>query len=244
MERERYEIHSYRRFRLLGRNVVSLLGTRGHEVVPLYGRNQVDGGVRLDLLDFSAVEKFLDGEVGVDVVVHAAACCNVADVSADPERARRVNVDASINLGKLCSSRGIHFIFISTNYVFDGKTPPYAPNSPTGPVNDYGRQKVDTERALIKLKTVSILRIPLQYGNHFHLKPSSRAILDAVRKAREEVIQVDNDQIRTPTYVMNTAHIIEQIGVNKLTGMFNYCDGLQVTRFQFAQMVAKALGLG
>ena len=42
---------------------------------------------------------------------------------------------------------------------------------------------------------------------------------------------------------MNTAHIIEQIAKHKLTGKFNYCDGMQVTRFQFAQIAAKALNL-
>ena len=152
-------------------------------------------------------------------------------------------MDASINLGKICEARNIHFIFISTNYVFDGKSPPFSPSSPTGPVNDYGRQKVETEEALIKLSKAAILRIPLQYGNHYDLRPSSRAILESILASKDKEIELDNDQIRTPTYVMNTAHVIKQIAIHKLTGKFNYCDGMQVTRFQFAQIVTKALKL-
>ena len=72
----------------LGRNLVELLERNDHEVVKLYGRNKVDGGVQLDLLDFEKVESLVDN-VKPDVVIHAAACCNVADVSKDPERARR-----------------------------------------------------------------------------------------------------------------------------------------------------------
>ena len=65
----------------------------------------------------------------------------------------------------------------------------------------------------------------------------------AVLKAEKgEKVQLDDDQIRTPTYVLNTAKILEIMAVNKLTGKFNYCDGLQITRFQIAKTVAKALG--
>ena len=95
----------------------------------------------------------------------------------------------------------------------------------------------------MKLSNAAILRISLQYGNHYDLRPSSRAILEAIQESKVKVIELDNDQIRTPTYVMNTAYIIEQIAKHKLTGKFNYCDGLQVTRFQFAQIATKALNL-
>lgn len=65
----------------------------------------------------------------------------------------------------------------------------------------------------------------------------------AVQKAENgEKVELDDDQIRTPTYVLNTARILETIAVNTLTGKFNYCDGLQLTRYQFAQKVAIALG--
>ena len=71
-----------------------------------------------------------------------------------------------------------------------------------------------------------------------------RAILMSVLRAEKgEKVEIDDDQIRTPTYVLNTAKILEIMSVNKLTGKFNYCDGLQITRFQIAQKVAKALGL-
>ena len=78
----------------LGRNLVELLERNDHEVVKLYGRNEVEGGVQLDLLDFEKVESLVDN-LKPDVVIHAAACCNVADVSKDPERARRFEIIVS-----------------------------------------------------------------------------------------------------------------------------------------------------
>ena len=67
--------------------------------------------------------------------------------------------------------------------------------------------------------------------------------MSVLKAEKGKKVEIDDDQIRTPTYVLNTAKILEIMSVNKLTGKFNYCDGLQITRFQIAQKVAKALGL-
>ena len=63
-----------------------------------------------------------------------------------------------------------------------------------------------------------------------------------LRAENGEMVELDDDQIRTPTYVLNTAKILETIALNRLIGKFNYCDGLQLTRFKIGQKVAKALG--
>ena len=64
----------------LGRNLVDFLESRGHETIKVYGRNKIENGVQLDLLDFTKVELLLE-ETKPDFVVHAAACCNVAEVN-------------------------------------------------------------------------------------------------------------------------------------------------------------------
>ena len=64
----------------LGRNLVDFLESKGHETIKVYGRNKIENGVQLDLLDFEKVETLLD-ETKPDFVVHAAACCNVAEVN-------------------------------------------------------------------------------------------------------------------------------------------------------------------
>ena len=64
----------------LGRNLVDFLESKGHETIKVYGRNKIEKGVQLDLLDFEKVERLLE-ETKPDFVVHAAACCNVAEVN-------------------------------------------------------------------------------------------------------------------------------------------------------------------
>ena len=41
-------------------------------------------------------------------------------------------------------------LYISTDYVFDGKSPPYKHDAPTNPLNEYGRMKRDGEDAVLK----------------------------------------------------------------------------------------------
>ena len=56
-------------------------------------------------------------------------------------------------------------VYISTDYVFSGECPPYSADAQPGPVNAYGRLKLDGE-----VKTLSadennlVLRVPILYG--------------------------------------------------------------------------------
>jgi dTDP-4-dehydrorhamnose reductase len=71
-------------------------------------------------------------------------------------------------------------------------------------VNDYGAQKVEAESKVLRaLPSATILRISLQYGDHSGLNPSSKNVLDAIKSGN--AVELDNLQIRSPTYVKNTA---------------------------------------
>ena len=59
-------------------------------------------------------------------------------------------LDSKQNLAKICSKQGIVFIYISTDYVFDGKNPPYKTDAATNPLNKYGISKLNGERVTIK----------------------------------------------------------------------------------------------
>ena len=42
-------------------------------------------------------------------------------------------------------------LYVSTDYVFDGKSPPFAHDDPTNPLNEYGRMKRDGENEVLKV---------------------------------------------------------------------------------------------
>ena len=95
-----------------------------------------------------------------------------------PPTARRVNVDSTKLLAEFCTKNNIHLIFISTNYVFDGKKgAPYLESDETCAINDYGNQKAQAEKFAADH---TILRISLQYGPHNGHNPSSKSVLDNI----------------------------------------------------------------
>ena len=80
--------------------------------------------VQVDLTNLDqAKEIILDNKP--DVLVHAAAQRFPDKMQKDPELARRLNVDATKVLAESLKDFGGKMLYISTDYVFDGRNPPY-----------------------------------------------------------------------------------------------------------------------
>ncbi|XP_063224705.1 methionine adenosyltransferase 2 subunit beta-like [Bacillus rossius redtenbacheri] len=82
-------------------------------------------------------------------VLHCAAVRFPDQVDADPAAATRLNVEATRSLCVVADAVGAPVLYISTDYVFDGKQPPYSVTDLPGPVNLYGRTKLLGEQAAL-----------------------------------------------------------------------------------------------
>ena len=92
-----------------------------------------------------------------------AAIARLAACAADPEGSAHINVTQTLALIERLLARGIPVLFLSTNQVFDGRTPHERAEAPHSPVSEYGRQKARTEAALLRQMErgapVAILRL-------------------------------------------------------------------------------------
>ncbi|MFC1577220.1 dTDP-4-dehydrorhamnose reductase [Candidatus Omnitrophota bacterium] len=131
-------------------------------------------------------------------VFHTAAMTDVDGCELDPERALRMNAEGTRNVALGCSKAGAALIFISTDYVFDGKKgSPYREEDPTGPLSSYGRSKLEGEKALKDiLDNYFIARTSWLYGSNG--KNFIGAILS--RAGQQKVLKVVSDQAGSPTY--------------------------------------------
>jgi dTDP-4-dehydrorhamnose reductase len=85
-----------------------------------------------------------------DVIVNAAAYTAVDRAESEPDKARLVNALAPARLARAAADTGALLIHYSTDYVFDGAgDQPHREADPTGPLNVYGRTKLEGE-ALIR----------------------------------------------------------------------------------------------
>lgn len=142
-------------------------------------------------------------------VVNAAAYTAVDAAEADEAGAARANRDGPAMLATLCAARGIPFIHISTDYVFDGdKGAPYLESDPTNPTGAYGRTKRDGEEAVLAAGGKStILRTAWVYSDTG--KNFVKTMLAAGAKLPR--LRVVADQIGSPTAAEDLAAAILDI---------------------------------
>ncbi len=110
----------------------------GHQLVAL-------GRPELDLEQPGSAAEAVR-RVRPDVVISAAAYTAVDQAEDEPERAHRINGAAPGELAEAAHEIGARIIHISTDYVFDGRSPePYRPDAPVAPLGVYGRSKLEGE---------------------------------------------------------------------------------------------------
>jgi S-adenosylmethionine synthetase len=181
--------------------------------------------IKLNILEQQEIERVLD-EVQPKVVVHCAANRFPDSCTADPEAAKKLNVDSSRALAEATTARGIFLIYISTDYVFSGKRgeAPYKSDSPPGPTNMYGQTKLDGEKAVLQVagtngskNKVVVLRVPVLYGSCDEPKESAVNVLMSQLWTAQKLedgqakIQVDDYALRFPTNTQDVGRVCRDI---------------------------------
>lgn len=208
-------------------------GLQGAHTLFLWGREEAD------LTDEAQVRTAARG-VAFDAVVHAAAMTDVDRCETEPERALRVNRDATRNVADLARERTALFVYVSTDYVFDGtKRSPYLEEDPVGPINSYGRSKLEGERAAVASGAKSlVVRTSWLFG------PGGKNFVDTIasKLERGESLRVVDDQKGSPTYTRDLAHAIELLLRRGSTGTVHATNSGTTTWYGLAREIGRALG--
>lgn len=193
--------------------------------------------VQLDVTREEAVKAFLEKE-RPDVVIYAAGEPSPDRTDADPARAYALNAGAVAYFGNYFSGR---FIYISSDYVFDGSTPPYGKDAPVAPLNEYGRTKAAGEALTRQYFPAShlIVRPGALYGYN---GPGDKVtyvkhIVDRLDD-REEVA-VDDEQVRYPVLIDDVARLV-LAGIQQASiGTFQVAPEQGLTRLAWARLIAE-----
>ena len=190
----------------------------------------------LDITNEELINHYFEDK-SFDFVINCAAYTAVDKAEDDQENAYLVNAKATEFLAKITNEKGIPFIHVSTDYVFDGtEAQPRLETDQTNPIGVYGQTKLDGENLALENnpKTI-ILRTAWDYsrfGNNF-VKTMLRLFND------KDSISVVADQIGSPTNAIDLADaILTIISKNDLTyGIFNYSNEGECSWFEFAQKI-------
>ncbi|WVR05110.1 dTDP-4-dehydrorhamnose reductase [Kwoniella sp. DSM 27419] len=238
---------------LLGRAVVDEFTDRGDRVIRLAnsraGRDAAY--TKLDLMDREAVDGFFQTHGDVDVVVHCAAERRPDVAEADPEKAARINAAVPAHLAALANQRKFLLIYISTDYVFNGQNPPYEVDAQPDPLQMYGRQKLEGEKAVLAEKEkgapVTVLRVPILYGKvEYNGESAVNVLRDVVEDQSGKTYKMDAYQVRFPTNVEDVARVLYDLShLDKpLPPILHYASPApQTNKYEICAVIAKHLNL-
>jgi dTDP-4-dehydrorhamnose reductase len=194
----------------------------------------------LDLNDFNRVLKFLNKRK-IDAIIHAAAVSSLQACEKNPDYAYRNNVVIPTLLADYARERGIPFVFLSSDQVFDGKTGLYAHDDYPTPVNLYGKQKLEAEKRILTLyPKAAVLRLPLLYG-YTHRRQNF--IWEWSKKMQHgEKVHAFTDEFRTPISGEDAAKGIYLLLEKKCKGVWHLGGTERLSRYEMALLLAKSLG--
>lgn len=181
-----------------------------------------------------------------DAIINAAAYTAVDKAEEDRASAQLVNGDAPGAMAQAAAARGIPFVHISTDYVFDGSgTTPWRPEDATGPLGAYGATKLAGEDGVRGAGgTYAILRTAWVFSAHGNNFVKTMLRLGAERDA----LSIVADQIGGPTPARDIAHAC--MGVAKAllddpskSGIYHFSGAPDVSWADFARRIFDRAGL-
>ena len=192
-----------------------------------------------DLRDGTDLETLLYS-VEPDCVVHLAAYRDPDFCEEHPEEAFALNVEPT---RMFCALLPVHvpLVFVSSDYVFDGKSPPYVESDPVAPLNVYGQTKVASESLVLQRERGAVIRVPLLVGAGDDQLPSgfvAQMLSDICQLGEQEV---DNSLVRFPTWTQDVAALIGYVLRNSLRGVFHFSGPRGGTRYEFTREIADFL---
>ncbi len=223
---------------MFGQDAVKIFSERGYEVLPV----DIDD---FDITDENSVNAYFEDlmvQRCCNFVLHAAAYTNVDGAETEKDRAFLINEKGTENLARITAKKNIPIIYLSTDYIFDGKkNTPYLPEDNFNPLNIYGESKLAGEIAVKKLNPRHfIIRTSWLYGHN-----GKNFVETMINLSKTQpVLKVVDDQTGCPTWTYDLAEgILKILEANMSYGIYHVCGSGFTTWHGFAKKIFSLKGI-
>ena len=216
----------------LGTELRHLLDEKGVEYVSTDAK-------KMDITDAQATMDYITN-LKPTVIYHCAAYTAV-DKAEDEGKAldEKINVDGTRNVALAAKEVGATLVYISTDYVFDGKLKDgeYAVDAPINPLNEYGRTKALGEKAVQEIMDdYYIIRTSWVFGKYGH---NFVFTMQKLAETRDELTIV-NDQFGRPTWTRTLAEFMYFVIDQKAPfGIYHLSNDNACSWYEFAKEILK-----
>lgn len=197
----------------------------------------------LDITQKSQVRTWIQ-KFRPDCILHGAALTSV-----DPQEKNRAgcwdtNVEGTRHLLDAAEEIRSHFIFLSTDFIFDGLKDRYKEDDIPNPVNFYGHSKLHAEYLVRQSRLPwTILRTILVYGFCAHLPRLNIVTLVKSKLEAGETLSVVTDQWRMPTLAEDLAGACQIVQKKKARGIFHISGSELISIYDLAVKIAEIFNL-
>ena len=210
---------------------------------PLVGASiETLGRDRADLSDPDACANAIH-KTDATIIVNAAAYTAVDQAESDGDAAQRVNADAPGAMARVAAARGLPFLHLSTDYVFDGSgSRSWCEDDRTAPIGVYGTTKRDGERQVIAAGGPHvILRTSWVFSAHGRNFVKTMLRLGSEREA----LSIVDDQVGGPTPAHEIAKALLAIACSFAegrgqSGLFHFSGAPACSWADFAEAIFAA----
>ena len=197
--------------------------------------------LRSDLLAPDELSTALDA-VQPEWLINCAALADLETCEENPQTAHRLNTDLPAQMAKSCKKRGIAFVHVSTDAVFDGeKDGFYTEEDVPNPLSVYSRTKFSGEQAVLSENPAAIVARVNFYGWSLSGK-RSLAEFFLNNLTHQQSMSGFTDVMFCPMLVNDTARIFIKMLQKNLSGLYHAVGPQAMSKYQFGVEIAREFG--
>jgi dTDP-4-dehydrorhamnose reductase len=223
---------------LIGGNCLSYFKEKNETVIGSYFSYKTDDTVFFDTLNLDDKNNFDISTFSPDVIVHCGALTHVDYCETNEEESYQKSVQSTINLLAIAKKLNAKLVYISTDYVFDGKQGPYNENASTNPLSIYAKHKLEAEE-LVKKDNANhlVLRVTNVYGNEIRNKNFVARIIEQCQAKQHLTLKLPIDQYATPVDALDVAKCMYLLLQDNKNCIYNIASNEFVNRVELANNV-------
>jgi dTDP-4-dehydrorhamnose reductase len=196
--------------------------------------------LRIDICDKDSFSKAVS-KIVPDVIIHTAALTNVDLCEKEKELAYKINVVGTENAVESSKRAKSKFVYISTDFVFDGKLGKYTEEDRPRPINYYGFSKLKGEEISLTYEKSIVIRTSIFGLNHLGSKSGIESIVEDVKSGKK--IYAPFDSFYSPISVNSLARIIYHLMEKSTSGIYHIGSKERISRFKFFDLLFSIFGL-
>lgn len=191
---------------LVGNNCQKHFTEQGWGVVGSYFSYQTSNTVYYNTLQPDDAENYDIVAFNPDVIVHCGAMTHVDNCETQPEQSYMQTVQSTINLVAVAQQCKAKFVYLSTDYVFDGVDGPYREQDAVNPLSVYGKHKLEAEQYVLNnINDALVLRVTNIYGDEARGKNFIARIVQQCIDKQKLTLKLPYDQYACPTNAWDIA---------------------------------------